>query len=718
MTAAAIIFSGVFFVELLIKFVFYPRFYSKKLRLHIPRRGSGTRNEKNTGMPTILIVDDNKNNLFTLRTLICEHIDVSVVEADSGQAALARVLEHAVDLIILDVQMPGMDGFETAKLLHNLKQTRHIPIVFLTAAYKSKEFQQKGFAVGAADYLTKPIDTPQLISRINIYLRFIEQEHGHTRELSELNRQLEGEIIEHRQAKAMAEQANLAKSQFLANMSHELRTPLNAIIGYSEILIEEAEDAVGADCPREEAAELSDAERIRTAGCHLLNLINDVLDISKIEAGKMDSYNEVFDIGEMISGVLSTAHPLLEKNANTLEVDCPGDIGVMEADLVKIRQILLNLLSNASKFTEQGTVKLLVSKELREDCVWCVFEVSDSGIGISPEQQEKLFQAFTQADSSTTRKYGGTGLGLTISKRFAQMMGGDITVASETGKGSVFTIRLPEKIGCEKEVLDKTVPVRAEITPAKPASDKKNTVLVIDEDPMVRNLLEHHLHTLGYQTLLAQNGEEGLRLARERLPDIITLDIMMTQMDGWSVLSTLKADKKLTNIPIITMSLLEDRSIGYSLGATEYLNKPVDREQLAAVLSKYRPHTEKTAQILVVEDDKTTRDIMVHLLTHAGWRTDEAENGRVALARVENNAPDLILLDLVMPEMDGFEFIFRLRQQLEFAAIPVVVLTAKNITAEDRARLHSGVAAVFRKSAYSQDKLLAEMRGLLAALSK
>jgi signal transduction histidine kinase len=433
----------------------------------------------------ILIVDDNKNNLFTLRTLINEHIEANIIEADSGQGALDILLVKPIDLIILDVQMPEMDGFETAKLIRSFKKTRHIPIVFLTAAYKSAEFQQKGFAAGAADYLTKPIDAPQLMSRINTYLRFIEQERRHhaeleqkvqertaelllmrnkleervnerTAELNEINLQLTEEIeirkkteLAFKKAKEVAEQANLAKSQFLANMSHELRTPLNAIIGYSEILFEEAKDQEN----KEDSDFTNDLLKIIQAARHLLAMINDVLDLSKIEAGKMQIHTETFDLAEIVSEIISTISPLTTKNKNVLQVIWQGREGLVHSDVTKIRQILINLLGNASKFTDQGIIQLRVGiEEDNKGISWVRFQVKDSGIGISPEQQAKLFQPFIQADASTTRKYGGTGLGLTISQHFTEMLGGYLTLDSKMGEGSTFTVLIPAQFS-ENDIL-------------------------------------------------------------------------------------------------------------------------------------------------------------------------------------------------------------------------------------------------------------------------
>ncbi|OUD13092.1 ATP-binding response regulator [Thioflexithrix psekupsensis] len=416
-------------------------------------------------LPRILIVDDNKNNLFTLDTLLNEHVQADIVQADSGLAALQILLKENIDLILMDIQMPEMDGFETAKLVRSRKKTQHIPIVFLTAAYKSEDFKQKGFEIGAADYLTKPIDAPQLISRIRTYLRFIEQEHLYNRELerkvqertAELqqardelehkvqertaqllatNLELKAATEEAQTARKIAEEANNTKSQFMANMSHELRTPLNAIIGYSEMLGEEVLEANLSEY-------YEDLQKIYRAGKNLLGLINDVLDISKIEAGRMEVFPEKVDLNEVFEDVVNTARPLMESNHNKLIIDAPDDLGEMHSDVTKVRQILLNLLSNAAKFTEHGEVRVSIVREQRIEQEWVRFTVQDTGIGITSEQMAKLFKPFTQADASTTRRYGGTGLGLAITKSFAEIMGGKITSSSVPGQGSIFCVELP-----------------------------------------------------------------------------------------------------------------------------------------------------------------------------------------------------------------------------------------------------------------------------------
>ncbi len=507
-----------------------------------------------------------------------------------------------------------------------------------------------------------------------------------------------------------AREANHAKSDFLAKMSHELRTPLNAIIGYSEMLHEEAED-MG------DEAYLADLMKIQSAGRHLLALINDILDLSKIEAGRMDLYFENFEVPQMINEVASTILPLAAKNGNRIEVDCPDDVGTMHSDLTKVRQILFNLLSNACKFTEQGVIKLQVVQDAEDGNDWVEFRIADSGIGMTPEQQKKVFDAFTQADSSTTRNYGGTGLGLAITKNFARMLKGDVTVSSEPGQGSTFTVRLPlqapalgvEEMGAEEAGED----VIAEPAGDQATSDSAKTILVVDDDPVARDLLRRHLSRGGYRVEVATNGEEAMRLAREISPDAITLDVLMPQMDGWAVLGALKEDPELENIPVAMLSIVDDRHIGYSLGASDYLTKPIDREKLLAVLARLCPN-KGGRRVLVVEDDGPTRELVRRTLENRDWRVSEAENGVVGLRRLDEALPDLVLLDLMMPEMDGFEFLSRLRQEERWRDIPVVVVTAKTLTADDRSRLNDGyVTKLIDKREHNLESLLANLGEIL-----
>jgi signal transduction histidine kinase/CheY-like chemotaxis protein len=501
-------------------------------------------------------------------------------------------------------------------------------------------------------------------------------------------------------AKEIAEQANRTKSTFLANMSHELRTPLNAIIGYSEMLEEEAEERGLDDLG-------PDLGKIHAAGRHLLTLINDVLDLSKIEAGKMELFLEDFELTALVKDVESTIRPLVEKAHNTLEVRCPAEIGTIHSDLTRVRQILFNLLSNAGKFTQRGRVGLDVFPVRVRGVDFVEFAVSDTGIGLEPEQVERLFQSFSQADPTTSRKYGGTGLGLVISRRFAQMMGGDITVQSEFGKGSVFTVRIPRVAGRPAQAPEDK-PATADAVSVTP------TILVVDDDRATRDLIVRGLVKEGFKVITAATGEEALRLARSQRPDAISLDVLMPGMDGWTVLRSLKADPVTASIPVVMVSMLDDRDIGFALGAADYITKPVDRERLVSSLRRLRDDgITGPRPVLVVEDDPATREVIRRALERDGWLVREAKNGREALALMSEEAPDLVVLDLMMPEMDGFEFVSRLRASDSGHRIPVVVVTAKEITSKDRARLSGHVSRVFNKGSFTREELIGELRNAL-----
>ncbi len=501
-------------------------------------------------------------------------------------------------------------------------------------------------------------------------------------------------------ARDEAEEANRAKSTFIANMSHELRTPLSAIIGYAEMLGEEIEDGT----PPKDLAR--DVKKIEGNARHLLGLINDVLDLSKIESGKMDAYAETFDVAGMIRDVAATVSALMEKKSNQLVLQAGAGLGTMHSDITRIRQILLNLLSNAAKFTERGAITLAVSRVSGPGGMDRVqLSVSDTGIGMTAEQVAKLFQRFQQADASTTRQFGGTGLGLALTKAFAAMLGGDVHVQSRPGSGSTFTVTLPV-------VLPEPEPETAKQSASSAGEDEAvgsgDVVLVVDDDETQLHLMSRFLAREGFVARTASDGSAGLAQARRLRPRAILLDVTMPGMDGWSVLSALKADPELADIPVVMVTFVAERALATSLGAADYIVKPVDWERLRAVMERFR---ETGSSVLVVDDDADTRDRMRQILEKGGWRVSEATNGEDALQKVTHAVPDVVLLDLNMPVMDGFDFLSAFRERPNCGEVPVVVLTARDLTNDDRRRLR-GANQVLSKGDISLHQLAEKLRQL------
>ncbi|TXN00412.1 response regulator [Methylobacterium sp. WL64] len=496
-------------------------------------------------------------------------------------------------------------------------------------------------------------------------------------------------------AREAAEDANRAKSSFLANMSHELRTPLSAVIGYSEMLEEEAEE-LGQD------SLLKDLGKIKANAKHLLGLINDVLDLSKVEAEKMETYAEDIDVDVFVRDAAGTVDALVGKKGNRLVIDLGDGLGGARTDATKLRQCLFNLLSNAAKFTEAGTITLRVRRNAIPEGDRLTFSVEDTGIGMTSDQVDRLFQRFVQADGSTTRRFGGTGLGLALTKAFAELLGGGITVESDIGRGTRFILTVPATL---PEAIDD---VSEEVAGESLGSGARGLVLVIDDEASQRDLMGRFLTRQGFSVRTAMDGRTGLDLAQTLAPRVILLDVMMPEVDGWTVLATLKNNPVTRDIPVVMVSFVADASLSASLGAADAVPKPVDWVRLKGVLDRLGTGA---GDVLVVDDDADMRERLRSVLERNGWSVREAGDGAEALDRVREATPRLVLLDLTMPVMDGFSFLHRLRAMPGCVEIPVVVLSARDVTTDERRQL-AEADRVLRKGDTSLQDIATELRRL------
>ena len=497
------------------------------------------------------------------------------------------------------------------------------------------------------------------------------------------------------EARRGAEVASHEKSRFLASMSHELRTPLNAIIGYSEMLIEDASDW-------DKPGFVADLGKIMGSGRHLLALINDVLDLSKIEAGKMELYIEPVSLKQLLLDVESTVAPLITKKGNRLTVNASVEPDEIETDKTKLRQNLFNLLSNAAKFTENDEIRLSVRRYHDEHGDQVEFAVSDNGIGMTEEQQAKLFQAFVQVDASTTRNYGGTGLGLAITQHFIKMMGGTIAVESEFGKGSTFRFTIP---------ANGTLPLTQETPQQIEVPDgirMRGTVLIIDDEARARKSISEAVRSAGFKVIEAAGGEEGMAKMRKSRPDAIILDVIMPGQDGWSVLREIKSDKALRDIPVILATVVADREMGLAFGAAGHLVKPIDPRQLVEMLNAVAGAGKH--DVLIVDDDPATRELFRRVLVREGWRVREATDGRRGLAELEAGRPTVMVLDLMMPNMDGFALLRAIQDRTDLVDIPVVVVTSKDLTRDELNWLNTRASEVVRKGTKGRADLIAALK--------
>ncbi len=626
---------------------------------------------------------------------------VFVVAAVHGTArnlqARLDLREGIVGQTVLDRRIAVLEEHSLMQVNTGLDLTPARVTVIVPVYYQDRIMGAMTLAHTAAPDETTLNFLTQLGQQLGIALQNLDQYTN----LQTISGQLQARQAEIETKNRDLERADQMKSEFLANMSHELRTPLNAIIGFSELLQEQFYGPLN----KEQDDYLAN---IRTAGEHLLGLINDILDLSKIEAGRMELDLEAVDLPQVLASSITIVKEKAHNNGVHLSVDV-GDTGAITADARKLKQILFNLLSNAVKFTPSGGS---VSLTAHVDGETAAIAVTDTGTGISAEDQQKLFREFTQVDGSLSRRHEGTGLGLALTKRLIELHSGTISVRSALGAGSTFTVRLPLGVGSSE------FGVRSETDISQPANSEQRTpnsehplILVIEDDDPTAALIAAYLESAGYETARARNGEEGLAMARDLTPDGITLDVMMPGMDGWTFLHEASEDTALSRIPVVVLSMADDLKHGFSIGASAVLGKPVRRDELFHALTKLNviPCGSEPARVLVVDDDPKAVELISDYLASFGHQVHKAYGGARGIEIADDEHPDLIILDLMMPEMNGFTVVDTLRENPRTADIPIIILTAKIVSADERKRLNGHIVAIAEKSGIDRAAFLSEV---------
>jgi len=622
--------------------------------------------------PSVLVVDD-EPGLREMLVFGLTDRGYDVVAAGDGDEAIAAVGKRKFDLVVSDIMMPGKSGVEVLKCIKEVHPTTE---VIMATGYATLETAIESMKRGAYDYIPKPYELDRLCA---VFEKALERQRLKARvgHLEELNR---------------------LKSEFLANMSHELRTPMNAIIGYSSLIL----DRVYGDVPPKQEEGI---KRIAINAKNLLELINNILDLSKLSAGRVPLFVEKFAVADIVKEVTDTMECLVRERKLTLTAIVPDGL-LIKSDKTKLKQVLINLIGNAVKFTHEGGITLRVESDSVNALVR--LSVSDTGIGIEEENIQKLFQEFNQLDASSTRKYGGTGLGLCISKKIVELNGGTINVTSKVGSGSTFTVTLP---------LEADAPPPAELPSlAIPAAlTNQKVMLAIDDDPEVLKLLADSIEGTAYTFVGAQSGEEGLALARQLQPHVITLDIMMPHLDGWSVLQILKNDPLLQAIPVVIISIMENRALGYSLGVTDYIVKPFDRKDLLAKLA--RCDRAEARKVLVIDDDEAIALLLKDALTFQGYEVQTASGKSDVLAKLQTR-PDVVFLDLMMPQLNGFDVLDIISKDESLRNMRIFVMTAKNLSPEETQYLESRVEMIVQKGSRSSESILGLLRQKLGTIKE